>query len=289
MANYSVHLDTDIGDDIDDAFCLALLLASPEIALKSVSTVFLYTDRRCDMVREMCEVARQSPQIGAGMRGVLSPLGIGRWATRALTHYPSKTLDHAEPERAFLPLMQTARQTCDAILTIGPMTNLAASLAAQPDVSRFPRVCAMAGEFQIGGRKEHNIMVDPEAAALCCTSGVTIDFIPWSIGPAVKLQPADIDRLRAATSPLSKLLLKWLEEFWTHVPGKTNMYDPMTVVALLRPDLFEWHRGVVSVELRGEQTYGMTMFRRDDAGPHRVAMGVKADEARAFLVDRICQ
>src|SRR5262249_17841594 len=34
-----ILLDTDIGDDIDDAFALALALASPEIDLRGVTTV----------------------------------------------------------------------------------------------------------------------------------------------------------------------------------------------------------------------------------------------------------
>ena len=36
-------LDTDIGDDIDDAFALALLLENPEIDLKAVTTVYKNT------------------------------------------------------------------------------------------------------------------------------------------------------------------------------------------------------------------------------------------------------
>src|ERR1700746_3450627 len=38
-AKVPILLDTDIGDDIDDAFALALALASPEIDLRGVTTV----------------------------------------------------------------------------------------------------------------------------------------------------------------------------------------------------------------------------------------------------------
>ena len=33
-------IDTDIGDDIDDAFALALALSSPEIEVKAITTVY---------------------------------------------------------------------------------------------------------------------------------------------------------------------------------------------------------------------------------------------------------
>ena len=43
---YSVMIDTDIGDDIDDTFALALALHSPEIELLGVTTVFGETQKR---------------------------------------------------------------------------------------------------------------------------------------------------------------------------------------------------------------------------------------------------
>jgi inosine-uridine nucleoside N-ribohydrolase len=45
-----VILDTDIGDDIDDAFALALVLRSPELKLVGVTTVFGDTDLRAKLV-----------------------------------------------------------------------------------------------------------------------------------------------------------------------------------------------------------------------------------------------
>jgi len=288
MKTYNVHLDTDIGDDIDDAFCLALMLASPEIVLKSISTVFLYTDVRADLCREMCEAAGRDVKVVPGLRGVMSPRRLFDYSKRILHHTPKKSWEYPSPEAALLPALQEARKTCDAIFTIGSMTNLAASLVADMDVTKFPRIVSMAAEFQKGGHLEWNVWLDPEAAAICFNGGIQIDVIPWSIGPATKLRPEDVTRMRQGKSGVAKLLIAWLEEFWTYVPNKTNMYDPMTVVALLRPDLFEWHRGRVTVELKGDKTYGLTTFQYDDNGPHRVAMGVKSDEAREFLVQRIC-
>lgn len=284
MKPITVHLDTDIGDDIDDAFCLALMLSSPELSISSVSTVFMDTAVRADLVSEMCKTGGQSPVIVEGLRGVMAsrPVDVSK---REPNHFASRTFDR--PAADGLKVLDHARRECEAVLTIGPMTNLAASLLANPYAGKG-RAIAMAGEFQRPRHIEWNIKVDPEAAAICFSSGLPIDLIPWSIGPAVKLRPQDVDRIRASTKPIAKLLLSYLEQFWKHVPNKTNMYDPMTVVALLRPDLFTWERGRVTVELRGDATYGMTMFHQDEAGPHRVAMAVQVDDARAFLVDRIC-
>ena len=43
---YNVLIDTDIGDDIDDALALALALCSPEIEVLGVTTVFGDTQKR---------------------------------------------------------------------------------------------------------------------------------------------------------------------------------------------------------------------------------------------------
>ena len=55
---YKVLIDTDIGDDIDDALALALALCSPEIELLGVTTVFGDTQKRAHLAAHMLEVFR---------------------------------------------------------------------------------------------------------------------------------------------------------------------------------------------------------------------------------------
>jgi inosine-uridine nucleoside N-ribohydrolase len=52
-----VLLDTDIGSDIDDAICLAYLLANPECKLLGITTVTAEADARASMASAMCKVA----------------------------------------------------------------------------------------------------------------------------------------------------------------------------------------------------------------------------------------
>ena len=56
-----VILDTDIGDDIDDAFALALLLRSPEVKLLGITTAFGDTELRARLVdRYLQAVGREN-------------------------------------------------------------------------------------------------------------------------------------------------------------------------------------------------------------------------------------
>ena len=62
-----VILDTDIGDDIDDSFALALVLASPDLELLGVTTAWGDTQVRARLVERMlCETGMDNIPIAAG-------------------------------------------------------------------------------------------------------------------------------------------------------------------------------------------------------------------------------
>src|SRR5271156_5904575 len=62
-----IIIDTDIGDDIDDAFALALALRSPEVQILGVTTTFGDTETRAKLVdRLLGEAGRQEIPVAAG-------------------------------------------------------------------------------------------------------------------------------------------------------------------------------------------------------------------------------
>ena len=283
----TVHLDTDIGDDIDDAFCLSLLLRSPEIDLKSITTVLNDTAGRADMCRELCDAAGQSPKIVAGSRGVITRRPPSTALGRTPGHKASKSHDYKSDIAAALATLAEVRQSYDVLLTIGPKTNLAMSLVADPDISRFPRYLAMAGEVKRFGHQEWNIVVDAEAAAVVCDSGVKIDFIPFQIGLDTKLSEDEQAWLDRQTNPVARVLNDFRAQFRTAHPKWQNMFDPMTVVALLHDDWFTWLQGRLIVETRGDLTNGQTIFRAEQNGPHRVAFAVDVTKAKQWMLERL--
>lgn len=283
----TVHLDTDIGDDIDDAFCLALLLRSPEFDLRSISTVLNDTAGRADMCRELCDAAGQSPKIVAGCRSVITRRQNKWGMTRRPPHTATKSYDYKADGAAMLATLAEVRQSYDVLLTIGPKTNLAMSLVADPDVTRFPRYLAMAAETVVQNHSEWNILIDPEAADVVCRSGMPIDFISWKIGVDTKLSVDEQAWLDRQTNPVAKVLNNYREQFRKTHSTVQNMYDPMTVVALLHEEWFTWQRGTLRVEIAGEHSFGQTFIKLDPAGPHRVAIGVDAEKAKQWMLQRL--
>src|SRR6516225_11894490 len=62
-----VIIDTDIGDDIDDAFAVALALRSPELEILGITTTFGDTEMRAKLLdRLLGEVGRADIPIAAG-------------------------------------------------------------------------------------------------------------------------------------------------------------------------------------------------------------------------------
>src|SRR5215470_18889022 len=62
-----IIIDTDIGDDVDDAFALALAVKSPELKVLGVTTTFGDTETRARIVdRLLGEVGRTDIPVMAG-------------------------------------------------------------------------------------------------------------------------------------------------------------------------------------------------------------------------------
>ena len=67
-APQKVILDTDIGDDIDDAYALALVLTSPELKLLGVTTAWGNTALRAQLVEGLlCETGQQNIPVFVGV------------------------------------------------------------------------------------------------------------------------------------------------------------------------------------------------------------------------------
>src|SRR6266705_490137 len=63
-----VIIDTDIGDDIDDAFAIALALRSPELHILGISTTSGDTETRAKLLdRLLAEVGRPEIPVAAGV------------------------------------------------------------------------------------------------------------------------------------------------------------------------------------------------------------------------------
>ena len=125
-----VLLDTDIGDDIDDALALALALRSPEIELQGVTTVFGDTRLRARLAQHLLRVFGRDDIPAAA--GISTPLQVRHRASgvpQAATLDPCElynTSPYSGPELIVQKaLAYPGRLT---LVCIGPLTNVATAL-----------------------------------------------------------------------------------------------------------------------------------------------------------------
>lgn len=302
-APIKVILDTDIGDDIDDALALALIVASPEFDLRGVTTVWGNTEARSRQARtELVIAGRPDVPVAAGCGLTI--------ASRVQTHEFSKLDKLPNQDGTCLPVAQLPKQderhgvdflietimagAGDIIpITIGGLTNMAMALIKEPRLkAKIPRIVMMAAEFR-HPFSEWNIRCDPEAAHLVFASGIPIDVTTWHIGNVAQFNKADLARLAACQQPLAQYLYRAVAAWQAHGrrPGyepMPSLFDPLAVATMLRPELCTWKQGHVSIELAGQETYGFSTLKERADGKHRVAWDVDRDAALSWYLDRIC-
>lgn len=304
-----IILDTDIGDDIDDAYALAFILGSGELELVGVTTVFKNTPARARLAQTILKLAaRGEVPVAAGCGAVMSPrvtyrepdlasgqVSLGLAAREFLEGEEPKQCVAAHPEEA-LPalfpshgvdfLVDTIMAGAGDIIpvTIGAMTNLAMALVKEPRLLRkIPRVVSMCGCFE-GERTEWNIMCDPVAAAVVFGSGVPMAAVGLDVTLQVVLTEDERAQVLSCDRPVARCLAEATRAWERRMPV---LHDPLALETLIRPELVSMRRGTVTVELAGGDTYGRTTFAPGAGGPHAVGHSVRADEAKSLWLERV--
>ena len=137
MMRTKVLLDTDIGSDIDDAVCLAYLLANPACDLLGITTVTGDTVKRASMASVLCKIAGKRIPIHPGRRQPLLSVeqqpGVPQAA--ALDRWDHETRFSQGEAVEFLRQTIRANPGEVVLLGIGPMTNIAALFAAVEEIA----------------------------------------------------------------------------------------------------------------------------------------------------------
>ena len=141
-----VVIDTDIGDDIDDAFALALALKSPELKMLGVTTTFGNTEMRARLVeRYLKAVGRSDIPVFAGPATKTD--NVMTQAAYAKRDPNTKFSDGAEF------ILRAAREHPGQVtlIGIGPLFTVEAAIKRDPAAfKRLKRVVMMGGSVYRG-------------------------------------------------------------------------------------------------------------------------------------------
>ena len=209
----SVILDTDIGDDIDDTWALAMLLKSPEVDLRMVVTDYDNTEWRAKIVAKMLEIAgRTDVPVGIGVKQSDNVGQQGPWVEDYdLSTYPGTV--HRDGVGAMIDEIMSSDGEI-TLLCIGPVPNIGEALRREPRIAEKARFVGMHGSVHkgYGGRAE----IDAEWNVRCCTPDCQVAFSAlWNmtITPVdtcgiVTLEGEKYARVRDCTDPVTAALIE---------------------------------------------------------------------------------
>lgn len=298
-----VILDTDIGDDIDDAIALSFALGSPEFDLLGVTVVYGDVVTRARIARRLLRLrGRDDVPVLAGFE---RPMQFD-WHPGTVPEECSQRLavaDDVEPvdrsRGAAEFIASRAREHPGElyVLTIGAMTNLAAAICMDASVARnLAGVVSLAG--YVPPRQaipEWNVRYDPLAAQVVCRCGVPWTAIGADVQGENRLTAVEFAALQAARRPWADFLLRLIVLMKRHKGGgdpnvraiedvaSAHVADVMTLASFLVGEQMDLRPGVIEVA-----SDGALAFRPNEAGPHRMAHARLPGRAyRAEIVRRI--
>lgn len=273
-----ILLDTDIGSDIDDAVCLAYLLANPECELMGITTVTGEGEKRAQMASALCQIVDKEIPIYIGAE---TPLIIDQ---RQPSAPQASALGGLERQigfprgQAIRFMQQIIRENPGEItlLPIGPLTNIALLFKTDPEIPALLKgLVLMCGAFE-NGRLEWNAMLDPHASEIVYRANHPVHH---SIGTDVTMQvtlPAPEVR-QHFQAPLLKPVLGFAEVWFEHTEILT-FHDPLAATTIFDTEICGFKRGQVYIELEDQGNLGKTLWKRSPKGPHKAALSVQPEK-----------
>ncbi len=240
-AREKVIIDTDIGDDIDDAFAVALAVKSPELQILGIETTFGETELRAKLLdRFLAEIGRADIPVLAGKPTPPTPMSQRRYADEG--HFAKSS--HGDAAEFLLDQIRKNPGEI-TLIGIGPLMNVGAAIDRDAATFRkLKRVVIMGGSIRKGygdyGYNEHfppspewNILNDVASAQKLFASGVPLFVMPLD-STQLKLDEVKLaflfSRGTALTDQLAILYHLWAQETPT-------LFDPMTLAFVVRPEL----------------------------------------------------
>lgn len=306
---YKIHLDTDLGGDIDDLCALAMLLRWPDdVELNGITTVAEANGRRAGYVRYILGLeGRHEIRVTAGAdvsQGFYRYAELGYPAEERYWPAPIKPLPNS-PGDAIQLLKESIEQGA-TIIAIGPFTNLYLLDLQYPGILMGANLFLMGGYIyptrsgfpNWGNDMDWNIQVDVKSAKhVIENSNPTL--IPLSVTVETALRRAYLDDLRKAGA-LGQLIAQQAEAFAVDEQNEVRIgetcealphdiinfqHDPLACAIALG-----WNEGIEIEELPLllEEKDGFLHERIDPSGkPVRAVTKVDGPRFNEFWLNKI--
>lgn len=252
-----IIFDCDLGDDIDDAYALGLLLTMQDrYEILGITTCYGRTEDRAILAAKLLKETHQNIPIYAG-RNTSGQNKRANWFAEQF--YWSQGFNPTSPIKSnaaeFIKNQLNRYPGEVVIFSVGPVTNMADVMDLQPNIlNKAKAIYAMFGSFRLGYdvtekiHAEWNVVVDIPSAKKFVNSGANIIYAGLDVTAMVKLDANKRSKLLQRQSPLtnalSGLYVLWGQETPT-------LFDPVAIGMEAYPDLFKTEDVHIRVDDQG--------------------------------------
>lgn len=267
-----IIFDTDIGDDIDDAFALLFLVESKAFDVLGVTTVFRNTRQRAHMAKYLLEALNSDIKVYAGcdyplisnpdklnVEAIQKKEKKDRYGMYQLPQW-SEEMESAQFEKQHAVdfiIEQIHKYPHEVILCgVGPLTNFAIALRKDPTIVPLIKEFRLMSGGQNLNFAEWNVFCDPEASYIVYNSNVKTICIGIDTTCKLGLSKEDIDKLIHSKSKAIKItydmMMKWFAHYAFEAPV---MHDPLAVVSIIKPNLCQYEEKPLTVDLSNRRGF----------------------------------
>ena len=273
-----IPLIIDCDPGVDDALALKMAFGSPRLDIRLLCSVAGNVSIELTTANALFLTKKYGGDIPVA-RGSASPLS--REATDASSVHGASgigdyvipphdyCLDSEDGVEAIYGALKAAGERV-TLITLGPLTNIAALLARHPDAAGmlgriYAMIASVDGTGNITDYAEFNACCDPEALAAAVSSGAEIVFAPMHLGRVARLAQKDILE-RGRGTEFGEMLAEIFRGYKDDAAGEgyVAMYDANAVEALLRPEQYDFIRCTAEVNVTDRP--GQTFLRPDENG-----------------------
>ena len=293
-----IWIDTDIGGDIDDALALLLAMASEEVELVGVSTVFENTAARAKIAKSLLNMGGLTHvPVYAGEGYPLAaksvydnPVNVSKLPKTysevlfGRTEYDKKNAVEA---------MKTAFLESDGeiiLVALGALTNIAKLIKRYPEAAEKIKGVYIMGGAAERNWNEFNLTCDPEAADIVFSSQLPKKIVTLDVTFRCRFSSDQIRRMANCQSKAVKTVMQ-MSALWGE---GMILHDPLTLAVVLSDEFVRFEEGNLLVELSGEYSRGKCVnfsdfnWRRKPRPDMLVSVDVEEKKLLDFYIDRIC-
>jgi inosine-uridine nucleoside N-ribohydrolase len=209
----AVIFDTDICDDIDDTWALALLLQSNEFDVKFITTAVRNTPSKAKVVAKFLDtVGRTDIPIGIGVQHSKVAHRQQEWIKNYdLSSYPGTIYE--DGVQAMVDIIMKSPKPIK-VVAVGPLPNIAAALEREPRIAQKAEFVGMHGSIYLGYggsskiSAEYNVKAFAKEAQKVFIAPWNMTITPLDTCGLVHLKGQKYQKILKRNSPLTRALIE---------------------------------------------------------------------------------